>query len=180
MMQNLGNRRSVQKCAQNAGSNVLKQARRGPLTVAHHLSCNCLFPESVCPFQHSDFIASRSFFFFTKCTFSKIISILLTILYHLEFWLKIIPINFASVACSVALQIRPFSPWCYFPSIFSLLVFFHFFFIMMFLRPSVVFPCWVGRIHHNGFSIVLKENDLKADELNWKEYATYKLPIKSN
>ena len=25
MMQNLGNRRSVQKCAQNAGSNVLKQ-----------------------------------------------------------------------------------------------------------------------------------------------------------
>ena len=24
MMQNLGNRRSVQKCAQNAGSNVLK------------------------------------------------------------------------------------------------------------------------------------------------------------
>ena len=27
MMQNLGNRRSVQKCAQNAGSNVLKETR---------------------------------------------------------------------------------------------------------------------------------------------------------
>ena len=30
MMQNLGNRRSVQKCAQNAGSNVLKHLSMNP------------------------------------------------------------------------------------------------------------------------------------------------------
>ena len=33
MMQNLGNRRSVQKCAQNAGSNVLKQWEKNAPTV---------------------------------------------------------------------------------------------------------------------------------------------------